>query len=161
MDLFLTFTGLDQHPGLPSSDDHGGVAKDGLESHDYILPLLSCPPIVHSQNAFIEQLHQRISELKVSLETVHEKVKTNEDHYEAQVLQLTKKYEGMNQEYLKKERLQALEELKLKDQFAENSSLINIYKSQTENLEMTVKYQGDYIVSLNHQIKEKDDVLKA
>ena len=49
----------------------------------------------------------------------------------------------------------------MKDQFAENSSLINIYKSQTENLEMTVKYQGDYIVSLNHQIKEKDDVLKA
>jgi len=67
----------------------------------------------------------------------------------------------MNQEYLKKERLQALEELKLKDQFAENSSLNNIYKSQTENLEMTVKYQGDYIVSLNHQIKEKDDVLKS
>jgi hypothetical protein len=67
----------------------------------------------------------------------------------------------MNQEYLKKERLQALEELKLKEQFAENSSLISIYKSQTENLEMTVKYQGDYITSLNHQIKEKDDILKS
>ncbi len=65
---------------------------------------------------------------------------TNEYHHEFQIILLTRNYEDMNQEYLKKERLQALEELKLKDWFTENSSLVNIYKSQTENLEMTVKY---------------------
>ena len=63
-------------------------------------------------------------------------------------------------EVTKKERLQALEEQKLEEETRNNEALLQVYKSQTETLEMTVKYQSDYIESLNKQLTEKDDKVK-
>ena len=63
-------------------------------------------------------------------------------------------------EVTKKERLQALEEQKLEEETRNNEALLQVYKSQTETLEMTVKYQSDYIESLNKQLTEKDGKVK-
>ena len=74
---------------------------------------MSSPPVIHSQNQLIESLRLRIKELQDNLHTVYRQVETNQQEYETQIEILRCKYDEMNLEFNKKERLQTLEEQNL------------------------------------------------
>lgn len=84
---------------------------------------------MHQQNLVIESLQARIKELHDNLYTVNQQVEANEELYRTQIDDLKTKYDKIDLEYTKKERLQALDEMKRQEEKINNDSLINVYKS--------------------------------
>ena len=81
IDTFLAYAGLDTHPDLPANKEFADD-EDLNISEDWLLPILSSPPVIHSQNQLIESLRSRIKELQDNLHTVYRQVETNQQQYE-------------------------------------------------------------------------------